>query len=246
MRNILVGLAIWGSLCIVPVAAQPAAVSKAAKQAAARQAGDLEFTAFQKARQLLDEPFEFSSAESRTLWEHVVRNAQGTSSGFGDMLKTGGEYAAVGDGCYLVLYAAIQFTCLGSNVVGELTPWNAPGNTEVLQVRNLRGGRWLALVSTGNLSHGVLSQSYHALVGARRGGTTVVTSKPLLASSAAEGEEPCAGPGRPSMAQPRVLSYDIEDTARGASVIFGIEQINCRTGRAVRLTRRYRIAGAGG
>lgn len=229
----------------MPASPQPSAAAKTA-ELAQRVTGNLKFFSFHQARTLLSDPYEFASTEARTLWEQIVRHSGGTSPDFGEMLKTGGEYAAIGDDCFLVLFAAIQFTCLGKDVVRDLTPWNPPGNTGVIAVQSLEEGRWWAVVATARLSQGVFSQSYHALVGDRRAGATDVKSTPLAASAfrdAEDGDEcKAAVHSLPTMGT-KILSFDVRSDRKGAFVDFQILRSDCRTGRTERINRRYRIPG---
>jgi hypothetical protein len=242
MRKLFIGLCIFTCLWALPSGAQPAA--KSAKKAVDSQLG---FTGFAKESETVDEPVEFASAEARTLWEHVVRFSRGTSETFGPLLLQGGSYVGLGEGCFLVLYAAIQHACLGTTAVEELTPWSPPGNTEILAVRRLGGETWWALVRTSDLSHGVVSESYHALIGSPRAGANTVTSK-LLASSAsadAVNESVCEeGDSGPLVrVASKILSYVIQsESAASDKVLFRIIQVNCRTGRKHRLTSLYRLA----
>jgi len=249
MRSILIVIGIvLGTVCPVAIGQS---LGKPSNQASANErapADDLEFTGFAKERQLLDDPYEFASTEARQLWEHVLRVSRGTSEIFADLLKQGGDYAPLGRQCFLVRYAAIQFTCLGSFDVQELTPWNPPGNTEVLASRALPDGGWWAIVLTRNLSRGVNSESYHALFGGNRAGAPFASSQTLVSSVSAYSEEGrLCEPGSSETVRiaSRIETEDIESGSDSDRVGFRVLRSDCRTGRTTRVLLRYRVSSTG-
>lgn len=216
--------------------------------ALAQAPAQLEFHSFHKQRELSGDPHEFASTQARTLWEHVTRSSRGTSEPFASMLKEGGAYAPVGDGCYLILYAAIQYACLDSTEIEELTPWYPPGNTEVLSVRPLPSGSWWALVKTSNLSRGALIESYHALLANRASGRIVVKGHRLAWAETPgdDKDETCSERGRGARPVPTViLSHAIQAGRGGDEVAFKVENSDCRTGRTQSATQRFAVGKAG-
>ncbi|MBG9390435.1 hypothetical protein [Caenimonas aquaedulcis] len=254
MRSPLLAIGMVMMVCATTASAQ--APKMTAKQASPKQAratdsapiDDLEFAGFAKDREFVGDPHEFASDETRRLWEHVVRVSEGTSEAFADMLKQGGDFAPVGGDCYLVRYAAIQITCMGSASAKVLTPWNAPGNTEVVSSRTLPDGRWWAIVKTGDLSHGKLSVSYHALFGARRAGRSVASSKVLAFSESvlSESARLCASgeEGSPGM-ESVIEAAQIESGPDADRAAFRVLRMDCRTGRATREKMKYRVSSTG-
>jgi hypothetical protein len=184
LRSLAMAIGLAACLAAGPAWAQGKAAKALAQPRSDASSRPLAWTSFAKERELLDEPYVIASPEAQVLWDHVIRHIQGTSDVFKEMLLQGGSYVKLAGGCYLIDAAAIHFTCLDRPRVDALTPWSPPGNTDVLEVHRLPGSDWWALVQTGDLSHGVVSDSYHALI-ATGGQRPLVVGQPLASSASA-------------------------------------------------------------
>lgn len=133
---------------------------------------ELDFESFEKERDYLDEPFDFSSAEAKELWDFLVSKNPHLKKKTKDMRFNLGSFAKLGSDSYLIEHYAFFYAQPKQNILTELTANLPRGNYELGEIRPLGKNKFWAFLSGGDYNHDVGSQIYYALFFKKRPGNS--------------------------------------------------------------------------
>ena len=234
--------------------AQPVEPRKTAKKAEKRPIqvidsgnGGFEFemVSFEKEKDYLDEPFEFSSADAEELWDFFVLKEPHFKKDLKDMKFSGGSFAHLGSDSFLIEYYAFYFA---QPKQGKLTKLTSPlplGNYDLGEIRKLGKNKYWVLLSGGDYNHNTGTSMYYALVFEIQPDSSVIAKSLNIAHFQEYGEGLCDDNidndlGYPNLeSTTHVDNYSIKDINHDGreDIVFFVKEQNCKT-RKIRQRQR--------
>lgn len=208
-----------------------------------KEAFELEMLSFEKEKEFLDEPFEFSSTEAEELWNFLVQLEPHLKKDPKEMKFMGGSFARLGSDSYLIEYYAFYFAQPHQGKLTKLTTSLPIGNYDLGEIRKLGQNMFWFLLSGFDYHRDIASKIYYALVIEKKSDGLVVAKAFPIADFAEYGEGLCERDSDPDLDYPTLQStahvnnYSIKDINSDGreDIIFLVEEQNCKT----KKTRQY-------
>jgi hypothetical protein len=214
---------------------------------------ELDFESFEKERDFLDEPFDFSSAEAKEVWDFLVSKKPHLKMEPKDMRFHLGSFARLGLDSYLIEHYAFFYVRPKQNIFIELTTNLPPGNYDLGEIRKLGKNKFWLLLSGSDYKHDIASKIYYALIFEKKPDNSFWVQSVHITDFACRGYDDeqtdglCGGNDEPNSVYPvlesaadvnKFIVKDINHDGKDDVIFYTTEQ-NCKTKKKQKRKRTF-------